>query len=318
MYATEPQGKIKNLSILTHLDYTLMIVAIGAALLGAVSGTLGTYAVLRRQSLLGDAISHAALPGIAIAFLLTGSKTPLILVLGAAVAGWLGTLLILSIVRLTRIKYDSALGIILSTFFGFGLVLHTLIQRTGNANQAGLDTFLFGQAATILESDVLTIGILGGIAIVIMLVFWKELKLLVFDEGFAASLGFPIRALDILLTSLLVIAIVLGLQAVGAVLMSAMLVAPAVAARQWTDKLSVMMLLAAGFGALAGVGGTIISSSASRIPTGPTIVLCATVVVGFSIVLAPNRGLLWNRLRYQRNKRNLKMLGGQLFQSEEQ
>ena len=306
------------MSILTHLDYTLTIVAIGAALLGTVSGTLGTYAVLRRQSLLGDAISHAALPGIAIAFLLTGSKTPLILVLGAAVAGWLGTLLILSIVRLTRIKYDSALGIILSTFFGFGLVLHTLIQRTGNANQAGLDTFLFGQAATILESDVLTIGILGGIAIVIMLVFWKELKLLVFDEGFAASLGFPIRALDILLTSLLVIAIVLGLQAVGAVLMSAMLVAPAVAARQWTDKLSVMMLLAACFGALAGVSGTVISSSASRIPTGPTIVLCATVVVGFSIVLAPNRGLLWNRLRYQRNKRNLKMLGGQLFQSEEQ
>ena len=318
MYATESQGKIKNLSILIHLDYTLMIVAIGAALLGAVSGTLGTYAVLRRQSLLGDAISHAALPGIAIAFLLTGSKTPLILVLGAAVAGWLGTLFILSIVRLTRIKYDSALGIILSTFFGFGLVLHTLIQRTGNANQAGLDTFLFGQAATILESDVLTIGILGGIAIVIMLVFWKELKLLVFDEGFAASLGFPIRALDILLTSLLVIAIVLGLQAVGAVLMSAMLVAPAVAARQWTDKLSVMMSLAACFGALAGVSGTIISSSASRIPTGPTIVLCATVVVGFSIVLAPNRGLLWNSLRYQRNKRNLKMLGRQLFQSEEQ
>ncbi len=290
-----------------------MIVALGAALLGAVSGALGTYAVLRRQSLLGDAISHAALPGIAIAFLLTGSKTPLILVLGAAIAGWLGTLLILSIVRLTRIKYDSALGIILSTFFGFGLVLHTLIQRTGNANQAGLDTFLFGQAATILKSDVLTIGILGGIAIVIMLVFWKELKLLVFDEGFAASLGFPIRALDILLTSLLVIAIVLGLQAVGAVLMSAMLVAPAVAARQWTNKLSVMMFLAACFGALAGVSGTIISSSASRIPTGPTIVLCATVGVGFSIAFAANRGLLWDWLRHQRNKRSLKIAADRLL-----
>ena len=302
-----------NLSILTHLDYTLMIVAIGAALLGAVSGSLGTYAVLRRQSLLGDAISHAALPGIAIAFLLTGSKTPLILVLGAALAGWLGTLLILSIVRLTRIKYDSALGIVLSTFFGFGLVLHTLIQRTGNANQAGLDTFLFGQAATILESDVWTIGILGGIAIIIMLVFWKELKLLVFDEGFAASLGFPIRALDILLTSLLVIAIVLGLQAVGAVLMSAMLVAPAVAARQWTNKLSVMIFFAACFGALAGVSGTIISSSASRIPTGPTIVLCATVVVGFSIAFAPNRGLLWDWLRHQRNKQSLKVATDRLL-----
>ena len=300
---------MENLRTLIQFDYTLMIVAIGAALLGTVSGALGTYAVLRRQSLLGDAISHAALPGIAIAFLLTGSKTPLILVLGAAIAGWLGTLLILSIVRLTRIKYDSALGIILSTFFGFGLVLHTLIQRTGNANQAGLDTFLFGQAATILKSDVLTIGILGGIAIAIMLVFWKELKLLVFDESFAASLGFPIRTLDILLTSLLVIAIVLGLQAVGAVLMSAMLVAPAVAARQWTDKLNVMMFLAACFGALAGVGGTIISSSASRIPTGPTIVLCATVVVGFSIILAPNRGLLWDWLRHQRNKRSLTARG---------
>lgn len=284
-----------------------MVVTIGAALLGAVSGSLGTYAVLRRQSLLGDAISHAALPGIAIAFLLTGSKAPLILVLGAAIAGWLGTLLIMSVVRLTRIKYDSALGIVLSTFFGFGLVLHTLIQRTGNANQAGLDTFLFGQAATILTRDILTIGVLGGIAIVITFIFWKELKLLVFDEGFAASLGFPIRALDILLTSLLVIAIVLGLQAVGAVLMSAMLVAPAVAARQWTDKFSVMMFLAACFGALAGVSGTIISSTASRIPTGPTIVLCATAVVGFSIAFASNRGLLWDWLRQQRNRRNLKM-----------
>jgi manganese/zinc/iron transport system permease protein len=301
------------LHIPIHFDYTLMIVGIGAALLGSVSGALGSYAVLRRQSLLGDAISHAALPGIAIAFLLTGSKAPLILVLGAAIVGWLGTLLILSIVRLTRIKYDSALAIVLSTFFGFGLVLHTLIQRTGNANQAGLDTFLFGQAATILARDVLTIGILGGVAIIIMLIFWKELKLLIFDEGFAASIGLPIRALDILLTSLLVIAIVLGLQAVGAVLMSAMLVAPAVAARQWTNRLSLMIFLAAGFGALAGVSGTIISSTAARIPTGPTIVLCATVLVGISIAFAPNRGLLWNRMRQQRNRHNLKWTTNRLL-----
>ena len=309
---------METLSILNLFDYTLMIVASGAALLGAVSGSLGTYAVLRRQSLLGDAISHAALPGVALAFLLTGSKAPLILVLGAAIAGWLGTLLIMSIVRMTRIKYDSALGIVLSTFFGFGLVLHTLIQRTGNANQAGLDTFLFGQAATILERDILTIGILGGVAILITLVFWKELKLLVFDEGFAASLGFSTRALDILLTSLLVIAIVLGLQAVGAVLMSAMLVAPAVAARQWTDRLSVMMILAAFFGALAGVSGTIISSSASRIPTGPTIVLCATVVVGFSIVFASNRGLLWDWMRQRRNRQGLKAAANRLFKQPQQ
>ena len=235
------------------------------------------------------------------------------MVFGAAIAGWLGTLLILSIVRLTRIKYDSALAIVLSTFFGFGLVLHTLIQRTGNANQAGLDTFLFGQAATLLARDVLTIGMLGGIALIIMLIFWKELKLLVFDEGFAASIGFPTRALDILLTSLLVIAIVLGLQAVGAVLMSAMLVAPAVAARQWTNRLRLMVFLAACFGALAGVSGTIISSTAARIPTGPTIVLCATGVVGFSIAFAPNRGLLWHWIRQRRSKRNLNVSSGELL-----
>ena len=288
------------------LNYTLIVVGIGSALLGIISGALGTYAVLRRQSLLGDAISHAALPGIALAFLLTGSKTPLILVFGAALAGWVGTLLILSIVKLTRIKYDSALGLVLSTFFGFGLVLHTLIQRNGNANQAGLDTFLFGQAASLLERDVLTMGILGGIALLIMSLFWKELKLLVFDEGFATSIGLPVRALDVLLTSLLTVAIVLGLQAVGAVLMSAMLVAPAVAARQWTDRLGHMVLLAALFGAIAGVSGTLLSSSASRLPTGPTIVLCATLFVGLSFALAPNRGLVWHWVRHRRDKEHLK------------
>ena len=289
------------------LNYTLIVVGIGSALLGIISGALGTYAVLRRQSLLGDAISHAALPGIALAFLLTGSKTPLILVFGAALAGWVGTLLILSIVKLTRIKYDSALGLVLSTFFGFGLVLHTLIQRNGNANQAGLDTFLFGQAASLLERDVLTMGILGGIALLIMSLFWKELKLLVFDEGFATSIGLPVRALDILLTSLLTVAIVLGLQAVGAVLMSAMLVAPAVAARQWTDRLGHMVLIAALFGAIAGVSGTLLSSSASRLPTGPTIVLCATLFVGLSFALAPNRGLVWHWVRHRRDKEHLKL-----------
>ena len=296
-----------NLSLLIRFDYTLIVVSVGAALLGTVSGALGTYAVLRRQSLLGDAISHAALPGIAIAFMLTGTKTPLILVIGAAIAGWLGSLIILSIVRLTRIKYDSALALVLSTFFGFGLVLHTFIQHSGNANQAGLDTFLFGQAATMLKGDVITIGILGGVALIVMLIFWKELKLLVFDEGFAASIGFPIRVLDFLLTSLLVIAIVIGLQAVGAVLMSAMLVAPAVAARQWTNRLNIMVLLAACFGAFSGVSGTIISSIATQIPTGPTIILCATVIVGISIAFAPNRGLLWNLMRQERNRRSMKL-----------
>ncbi len=306
------------ISYLFQNYYTLIVVSIGAALLGAVSGALGTYAVLRRQSLLGDAISHAALPGIALAFILTGSKTSLILILGAAIAGWIGTLIILSIVRLTRIKYDSALALVLSTFFGFGLVLLTFIQRSGNANQAGLDTFIFGQAATLLKRDVLTIGILGGVALLIVFILWKELKLLIFDEGFAASIGFPTRTLDILLTSLLVISIVLGLQAVGAVLMSAMIVAPAVAARQWTNKLSLMVILAAGFGALAGVSGTIISSAATHIPTGPMIILCATFCVGISIAFAPKRGLIWDGIRQRRNKRNLKLPTGKLIEHPQQ
>ena len=287
-------------------DYTLRTVAMGAATLGIVSGALGTYAVLRRQSLLGDAISHAALPGIALAFLLTGSKAPLVLILGAAVAGWVGTLFVMAIVNTTRLKGDSALGLVLSVFFGFGLVLLTFIQKTPNANQAGLDTFLFGQAAALLERDVVTMAALGGIALFVMMLFWKEFKLLSFDPDFGASLGFPMRALDLLLTTLIVIAIVLGLQTVGVVLMSAMVVAPAAAARQWTDRMGVMVLLSMLFGAVAGVSGALISSSIARLPTGPTIVLCVSAIVVISMALAPNRGLLWNWIRQQHNRRQLR------------
>lgn len=286
-------------------DYTLRTVALGAAALGATSGALGSYAVLRKQSLLGDAISHAALPGIALAFLLTGSKAPLVLVLGAAAAGWIGTLLVMRIVNATRVKEDSALGIVLSVFFGFGLVLLTFIQKQPDASQAGLDRFLFGQAATLLRRDVIMIASLGGIALAIAAMFWKEFKLLSFDPDFAASLGFPVRWLDVLLTSVLVLSIVIGLQTVGVVLMSAMVVAPAAAARQWTDRMGTMVVLAGGLGALAGVSGAVISSLGQNVPTGPTIVLCLTAIVLFSLALAPNRGLVWESVRQARNRRQL-------------
>lgn len=286
-------------------DYTLRLVAMGSAMLGIVNGVLGSFAVLRKQSLLGDGISHAALPGIALAFLLTGSKSSLALLLGAAAAGWIGTLLIMSIVKNTRVKYDSALGMVLSVFFGLGLVLLTYIQKMPVATQAGLDKFLFGQAATLLRKDVMTIGILGGIVLVFLLLFWKEFKLISFDPDFAFSLGFPVRILDVLLTTLLVIAIVIGLQTVGVVLMSAMVVAPAAAARQWTDRLGVMVAVSGSFGALAGVSGALVSSQAARIPTGPTIVLCAGAIVLFSLLLAPNRGLAWGFVREQVNRRKL-------------
>jgi manganese/zinc/iron transport system permease protein len=288
-------------------DYTLRTIALGAGTLGIISGALGSYAVLRKQSLLGDAMSHAALPGIAIAFLITRSKDPLVLLLGAAIAGGFATLVMMTIVRNSRIKQDSALGLILSVFFGFGLMLLTFIQKQPDASQAGLDKFLFGQAATLLESDVWTMAILGAIALGAVLFLWKEFKLLSFDPDFGTSLGYPMRRLDITLTMLLVIAIVVGLQTVGVVLMSAMVVAPAVAARQWTDRLGVMVGLAAFFGALSGVAGALISNSAQRLPTGPTVVLCVSAVAGISLLFAPNRGLVWNWARQERNKRRLQL-----------
>lgn len=288
-------------------DYTLRTVALGSATLGIVSGALGVYAVLRRQSLLGDAISHAALPGIAIAFLLTGSKAPLVLILGAAAAGWIGTLLVMSIVNTTRITGDTALGLILSVFFGFGLMLLTFIQQRPDSRQAGLDSFLFGQAATLIERDVITMASLGAVALLAMATFWKEFKLLSFDPDFGASLGFPIRLIDVLLTTLIVVAIVIGLQTVGVVLMSAMIVAPAAAARQWTDRLGMMVAISAFFGALAGVTGALISSTTARLPTGPTIVLCISAIALFSLLLAPNRGLLWSRIRGNRTRSRLRV-----------
>jgi manganese/zinc/iron transport system permease protein len=279
-------------------DYTLRTVALGSTILGLVSGVLGSFAVLRRQSLMGDAIAHAALPGIALAFLLTGSKAPLVLILGAAVAGWLGTLAVITVVRNTRIKQDAALGIVLSVFFGFGILLLTFIQKLPQASQAGLDKYLFGQAATMVSRDVISMSVLSLLALLVVVLLWKEFKLLSFDPDFANSLGFPTGMLDVILTSLIVIAIVIGLQAVGVVLMSAMIVAPAAAARQWTERLNVMVILSGFFGAMVGLLGAVTSSVVPRLPTGPTIVVYISLLVLFSMLFAPKRGIL-SRFRRQ-------------------
>jgi manganese/zinc/iron transport system permease protein len=286
-------------------DYTLRTVALGTAVLGLVSGTLGVFALLRRQSLIGDAISHAALPGVVLAFMLTGVKGPVVLMLGAALAGIGGVLLVIAITRNTRIKQDAALGIILSVFFGFGLMLLTFLQRDPDARQAGLNHFLFGQAATLLGGDVLMMAIFGGVALLLLLLFWKEFKLLSFDRDFGASLGLPMQALEVGITLLLVIAIVIGLQAVGVVLMSAMIVAPAAAARQWTDRLGLMVAISGLFGALAGVSGTAISSLASGLSTGPVIVLCISAIAVFSLLFGSSRGIVWSSLRQWRNRERL-------------
>ncbi len=286
-------------------DYTLRNVALGSALLGIVGGVLGSFAVLRRQSLLGDVLAHAALPGICLAFMLSGSRAPLVLMLGAALTGWIGTLIILKLIRDTRISEDTALGVVLSVFFGLGVVLLTRIQHSNNAAQAGLDRYLFGQAATLVEENVITMAVLGGIALICVALLFKEFKLLSFDPDFAASIGFPVGRLNVLLTSLIVIAVVIGLQTVGVVLMAAMLIGPAAAARQWTNRLSTMVILSAFFGAAAGVAGAMISVTASRVPTGPMVILCMTAIVMASLFFAPERGLLWDTLRQRAARRRI-------------
>ncbi|MFC0603319.1 metal ABC transporter permease [Winogradskyella pulchriflava] len=292
---------------LVFTDYTLRTITLGTAILGAICGMLGSFAVLRKQSLLGDAISHAALPGIAIAFLITGAKDSNTLLLGALVSGLIGTFWIRGIVTKTHLKSDTALGLILSLFFGFGMLLLTFIQKQPNANQAGLDKYLFGQAATLVESDVWMMAIVTGICLLVMLTFWKEFKILLFDADYTKTLGFNTKTIDILITSFIVLAIVLGLQTVGVVLMSAMLLAPAAAARQWTNSLSMMVFLAALFGAFSGAFGTAISASQNNLSTGPVIVLVASVFVVVSFVFSPSRGLLFKKIRFIKNRRDLEL-----------
>ena len=288
-------------------DYTLRTITLGTAVLGAICGMLGSFAVLRKQSLLGDAISHAALPGIAIAFLITGAKDTNILLLGALVSGLIGTFWIKGMISKTHLKTDTALGLVLSLFFGFGMLLLTFIQKQPNANQAGLDKYLFGQAATLVEKDVTLMIIVTAICLGVLLLFWKEFKILLFDAEYTQTLGFNTRFIDILITFFIVLAIVLGLQTVGVVLMSAMLLAPAAAARQWTNSLSTMIFLAALFGVFSGVFGTAISASQNNLSTGPVIVLVAAVFVIFSFVFSPGRGLLFREIRFRQNRRDLQL-----------
>lgn len=270
-------------------DYTFQVVALGAALLGMASGMIGSFAVLRRQSLLGDVVSHAALPGIAAVFLMTGTKDTVWLLIGALCSGLTATGFIIGVVRYSRVKFDTALALGMSVFFGLGLVLLTYVQKIPNSNQAGLQRFIFGQAAVLLKSDILVIAVTGAVLLALTLLFWKEFKLLSFDPEFARSLGFPTRSLNVLLSAMTVAAIIAGLQTVGVILMSAMLVAPAVAARQWTNRLGVMVGLAALFGAVSGVAGTLASSALPKLPAGPAIVVAADVLVLISLALGRAR-----------------------------
>jgi manganese/zinc/iron transport system permease protein len=291
-----------NSMIALFSDYTFQTVALGSALLGLISGVLGSFAVLRKQSLLGDGVSHSALPGVVMAFVLLGSKNTEVLLLGALISGLLATLVIVGVIRHTRVKFDSALALVMSVFFGLGLVLITYVQKIPNSNQAGLKRFIFGQASILLQRDIFLMTLCGLILLTLVLLFWKEFKLFIFDADFAQSLGFSRKNLNLLLSFMIVLTIIIGLQTVGVILMSAMLITPAVAARQWTNKLWVMVTLSALFGAVSGIAGTAASSLVPKLPTGPAIVVCVSLIVGFSVLFAPGRGVLHRIYQHRKNK----------------
>lgn len=296
-------------------DYTFQIVALGSALLGLISGVLGSFAVLRKQSLLGDGVSHSALPGVVVSFMVLGSKNSELLLLGALVSGLLATFLIITITRHTRIKFDSALALVMSVFFGLGLVLLTLIQKIPNSNQAGLKRFIFGQASTLLFRDIILMLVCGVFLLLLVILFWKELKLFTFDRDFAHSLGFSPKKINVLLSFMIVLSIIMGLQTVGVILMSALLITPAVAARQWTNKLWIMVVLSAIFGAISGVAGTTASSLIPKLPTGPAIVVCVSTILIVSVLLAPGRGILYQLYQRRRNRLLYSLKGGNAHDS---
>lgn len=286
-------------------DYTTQIVSAGATLLGVSAGVLGCFIVLKKESLVGDAISHAALPGICLAFILLGTKDLSLFLLGALAAGLLSMLIVRTVVKYSKIKFDSALAIVLSAFFGLGLVFLTYIQRIPNSNQAGMEKFIFGQASTMLKREVYQLLAVGIVLLLLIVLFWKELKLYVFNPEYADSLGFSTKRISLLLILMTVLAVVAGLQTVGVILMSAMLISPAVGARQWTDRLSVMVVLAGFFGGASGLLGTLFSSSIRNMPTGPSVVLALSSFVLFSLIFAPNRGLLWRQIRHRQNIKSI-------------
>jgi manganese/zinc/iron transport system permease protein len=287
-------------------DHNLQMVMFGTMILGGTAAMVGTFSFLRKRALVGDAIAHSILPGICLAFLLSGSKNPLHLILGALATGWLSLLLIDGISNTTKLKSDTAIGIVLSVFFGVGILLLTAIQHNGNAAQAGLDKFLFGKAASLTQQDIITFSSIGIVLIIIVLLFFKEFKLISFNPDYAKSIGLPVRFLEFILASITVLAVAVGIQAVGVVLMAALLITPASGARFWTDNLAKMLALAISFGAVSGLLGSSISYIAPSMPTGPWIVMVLSLLAIFSIWFAPKKGM-FSRFKVQRENRR-KML----------
>jgi len=284
------------------LDYTDSVVLVGAVLIGVSSGVLGAFAVFRERSLVGDAIAHATLPGVCLAFLVAGAKDAATLAVGAGLAGLTAAALIVAVERTGRIRPDAAIGVVLSAFFSLGVVLLTYLGNYGSANQAGLDNYLFGQAAGLLERDLEAMGALCLASLAAVALAFRPLKATLFDRRFAGSVGLPVAALELAMTALLVVAIMIGVRTVGAILMVAMLIVPAVVARQLTDRLSTLLPVAGLVGAAVGAVGALLSESAA-LPTGPVIVVTGFAAALAAILLAPGRGVAWRARQALRDRR---------------
>jgi ABC-type Mn2+/Zn2+ transport system permease subunit/Mn-dependent DtxR family transcriptional regulator len=283
----------------TFRDPSLRNALLGSMLLGICCGLMGAFLVVRKLSLLGDALSHAVLPGVALGFLWNMSKDPVAIFIGATLVGLLGAATVQLLRATTRHKEDAALGFVLASFFGVGICLFTMIQNLPGGNKSGLDKFMFGQAAALGHGDVILLAIVTTLALGAVVVFYKEYAITSFDAGFARSLGMPVQVFHYSLMLLLAFAIVSSLQAVGVVLVSAMLVIPAAAAFLLTDRLRTMLILSAIFGMVAGGAGAFFSFVGRNLPTGPFMVLAAALVFAIGLFFGPRHGIVsrWWRQR---------------------
>lgn len=280
-------------------------VLLSTLILGIASGMVGCLSYWKKQSLMSDALSHAALPGVVIAFALAGTKSLPIMIAGAAISALLGALLIQWITSTTRIKEDAAMGMILSGFFGLGIMLLTIVNRTVSGNQSGLDGFIFGQAASMIRKDVYIMLVLAFAVIAVISIGFKEWKLYLFDPDFAKGLGLNHRFMGFLYLAVLVFVIVIGIQAVGVILMAALLIIPAVSARYWTHSFKWMMILSAIIGGCSGLTGTWISTLGKGWPTGPFIVVAASSIFLLSLVFGMQKGLLIKALQLRAQRKLL-------------
>ncbi len=281
----------------TFKDPSLRNALAGSMLLGVCCGLMGAFLVVRKLSLLGDALSHAVLPGVALGFLWNMSKEPIAIFVGATLAGLLGAGTVQLLRATTKHKEDAALGFVLASFFGIGICLFTMIQNLPGGNKSGLDKFMFGQAAALGRGDVILLGVVTALALCAVVVFYKEYAITSFDAGFARSLGMPVQIFHYSLMLLLAFAIVSSLQAVGVVLVSAMLVIPAAAAFLLTDRLGIMLILSAIFGMVSGGAGAFFSFVGRNLPTGPFMVLAAGAVFAGALFFGPRHGIFSRLLR---------------------